>query len=193
MQAHLIPDVDQNTCWVCTFRNLPYDFICRRCYSHTTPTRIDEIKVAYQIFSFGSHTNQFPSCQRLHSNLFGEAVQVLQNGRNVAIRVGVGSRLAIIIKDANSTIRSTISGVSPIMKNTRLDTFIQTSIFILGTDPDLNTGRVPPSNRHIKITVLSIFRSWMFATVVGPHPSTFGNKQSNRDSVSSLTRLDWHG
>jgi hypothetical protein len=147
MQTHIIPDVDQNTCWVCNHRNPSYGLICECCGAHLTPTNIEDQKQKYRIFSFGPHAYQFSACQKLHASLLEEAVQILKDETLVAVRVGVDPRFAILIKDADGTIRSTIVKDS----NTReessdVDEFMEASRTILNGDPD------PTSGKHFKLS-----------------------------------------
>jgi hypothetical protein len=130
---------------MCKYRNLPYALTCQLCGCYMTPTRVYQQAVTYQILSFGSHTDRFLCCQKHHSDLFKKAVQVPRDGRNVAIRVGVDSSFAITIKDANSTLRSTLRRIlpPPSMAHSKLDAFIEASRFILDTDPNKTSGTEP--------------------------------------------------
>jgi hypothetical protein len=79
-------------------------------------------------------------------SLLDEAVQVLKDETLVAVRVGVNPKFAILIKDANGTLRSTIVNAFDTQeKNTDVDKFVEASRTILNGDPD------PTSGEHFKL------------------------------------------
>jgi hypothetical protein len=148
---HIIPDVDQNTCWVCKHRNPSCALICERCVAHLTPTCFESQKLEYRIFSFGPQAYRFSTCQKLHASLLDEAVQLLKDETLVAVRVGVDPKFAILIKDANGTVRSTILKVSNTQENSsEVDKFMEASRTILNGDPD------PTSGKHFKSFEISL-------------------------------------
>ena len=149
MLAYCHPDVDWNTCWVCKTYNPSYLLDCHICEAPITPTCINHQNVAYRIFSFGSRAHQFDSCQKLHASLLEEAVQVLQDETQIAVRVGVDSECAVLIKDADGGIRSSTteelsSEASTQSASNEVTTFLEASRKILDADLDKTTGKVFP-------------------------------------------------
>jgi hypothetical protein len=144
---YIIPDVDQNICWVCQYRNPSYGLICECCEAQLTPTCAIDQKLKYRIFSFGPHAYQFSACQKLHASLLDEAVHILKNETLVAVRVGVDPNFAILIKDANGTIRSTLVKDSNTQEESSdVEKFMEASRTILNGDPD------PTSGKHFKLS-----------------------------------------
>jgi hypothetical protein len=104
MQAEFQPPVDQNKCWFCGAHHPSNQTACR-CAAQTPPTNTRGIKHVYRIYSFGCNSRWFPSSQRLHESLLEQAVQILENGVLVVVRVGSDERFTILIKDANGSVR----------------------------------------------------------------------------------------
>jgi hypothetical protein len=74
-------------------------------------------------------------------------VQILKEEILVAVRVGVDPNFAMLIKDANGTIRSTIMTVfNTEEKSSNVNTFMEASRTILNGDPD------PTSGKHFKLS-----------------------------------------
>jgi hypothetical protein len=92
--------------------NLSKEKICK-CEAETTPTFDNNGRVAYRIFSFGCNSRHFASSQRLHERLRDLAVQRLEDGVLVAVRVGSDSQFAILAKDADGTVRSCVGTIGP--------------------------------------------------------------------------------
>jgi hypothetical protein len=139
-QAHkmpdLIPDTSLNKCWFCP-RSLTTNTTRCPCLAGAIPR-----PRTYHILSFGQHADGF-GCQRLHRSLLEEAILYFNNTREpCAIRVGVGPRKAIIIKNHRGEVRTTI-------RPPRLSTGVGNSIThfgnaaraILNTDPDQSRGK----------------------------------------------------
>jgi hypothetical protein len=146
MQTQIIPDVDQNTCWVCNHRNASCSPTCECCFTPLTPTRLGSQKQKYRIFSFGPRAYQLSACRKLHASLLDEAVQILKDETLVAVRIGVGSKFAILIKDADGTLRSKIVDDSNTQENSSdINAFMEASRTILNGDPD------PTSGKHFKL------------------------------------------
>jgi hypothetical protein len=146
MQTRIISDVDQNTCWVCKQRNASYSPTCERCFAPLTPTRLKSQKQKYRIFSFGPHAYKFSACRKLHASLLDEAVQILKDETLVAVRIGVDRKFAILIKDADGTLRSKIVDGSNTQENSSdINGFMEASRTILNGDPD------PTSGKHFKL------------------------------------------
>jgi hypothetical protein len=142
MQTHIIPDVDQNTCWVCKHQNASYSPSCEDCIAPLTPTLLEGQKQRYRIFSFGPQAYQFSACKKLHASLLDKAVQILREETLIAVRIGVDPKFAILIKDADGTLRSKIVDGSNTQENSSdINGFMEASRTILNRDPDPTSGK----------------------------------------------------
>jgi hypothetical protein len=145
MQAVLKPNDDYNECWFCKKINLSTRTTCM-CKAETTPTRDDGMKVNYHIDSFGCSSRDFPSCPRLHESLLDLAVQELEKGVLVAVRVGSDSQFAILIKDADGKLRSCAKTTGSTLRGgIRQAEFLQISRDILTSHANRTTGKAPAS------------------------------------------------
>lgn len=138
IRARLEPTNDCNKCWFCLKNNLSQQTTCI-CGAKITPTRKDNNKLVYRIFSFGCRSRDFPSCQRLHESLLNVAVQALEDSVLVAVRVGSDSQFAILIKDADGKVRFCAS-TPP--RRIRGSEFLEISRNILESHDDRTAGKL---------------------------------------------------
>lgn len=111
------------------------------------PTRNDGNDPSYRIFSFGSRAAMFSSCSRLHASLLGEAIQMLDNQGSVVVRVGVGPEAAIIVKDGDGTIRSSVKRANRIVPSrfnctNNYARFSREAARILSADKNTASGKI---------------------------------------------------
>jgi hypothetical protein len=142
MQAILKPNDDYNKCWFCKKINLSTQTTCK-CEAETTPTRTNVMKVVYRIYLFGCNSRYFPSCPRLHESLLDLAVQELEKGVLVSVRVGSDSQFAILIKDADGRLRSCArtTASTELRGGIRQAECLQVSRDILNSHVDRTTGK----------------------------------------------------
>jgi hypothetical protein len=153
VQAHRRPDADQDKCWFCGKGNTSTATECNFCYADTTPTRQGRRRVTYRIYSFGSQAKDFPRCEKQHASLLDQAVQLLDAGTLIAVRVGVDPMYAILIKDGDGTLRLKTEGVALPPNLSEIERFLHASRVILATDPDPDTGKTP--KMHSNFIVLN--------------------------------------
>ena len=114
------------------------------CGAATTPTQSTTGKeIVYRIYSFGCNAGSFPSCQRLHESKLDLAVQALEDGVLVAVRVGSDPQRAILIKDANGGIRSSAQTEgSSLRQDISKAEFLRVSRETLESHADKTAGKV---------------------------------------------------
>jgi hypothetical protein len=150
MQAYSEPTVDRNKCWFCLYSNTSAEQVCNECQAPTPPTRTtDHKEITYRIFSFGSRANSYSGCEKLRASHFQQAIELLQAGTLVAIRVGVAPMYAILIKDANGAIRFSTRGMPPPTSGNHFTQFLHVGLAILATDPQPTTGKIAKINSNI--------------------------------------------
>lgn len=146
MESLKKPDTSRNTYWCCKTSNATKNTSCSSCAAETTPTLDrDDRALRYHIVSFGKRADAIPACEKSHRNLLGVAIQDFRNRPGpCALRAGVDPNFAILIKDADGTIRSTITPTNlqnQIVASGDLVTdFQNAAVILLGSDPD--TGNV---------------------------------------------------
>jgi hypothetical protein len=154
-----ITPLDPNRCWFCQFRNSSDAQICAYCCAVTPPTRIDEQKITYLTYTFGSRAEEF-GCQKLNAGLINDAISVMQHQHTtpVIIRTGTNHMQAILIKGTNKEIRLSIKdvpvsvAVAPIApaaapaaadgESNLFTQFLEASRHILAGDADPKLGKI---------------------------------------------------
>lgn len=85
-------------------------------------------------------------CERLHADHLIPAMDDFRNTTTlVAVRVGVGSNRAIIIKDRDGTIRQTTrvgSSTVAAPSNDQVTAFLNVALALLRTDPNPDKGKI---------------------------------------------------
>jgi hypothetical protein len=148
MLAKPQPPVDQNKCWFCRAHCPSNQMVCH-CNAQTPSTNSNRNKHAYQIYSFGCNSRWFPSSQRLHESLLEQAIQILENGVLVVVRVGSDEQLAILIKDADGLVRCCAGTKEPELRwNLGQAEFLQESRNILESHADRTAGKASPTTHH---------------------------------------------
>jgi hypothetical protein len=150
--AHRTPDVDENKCWFCDHDNILTNTICDACLHNTTPTNNGTVPVTYRMYSFGSRAKKISCCEKQHAILLGQALQLLDGGTFIAVRVGVHPKYAILIKDGNGAPRLSTGGLALPPNLSQRGQFLYASNIILATDPDPDTGKI--LNMHSNFMVL---------------------------------------
>lgn len=129
-----------NDCWFCKFTNMSHVETCERCGAAHAPSQ-----PFHKVRSFGQRAETL-NC-KLHSSWLADAVQAFRTTVHEAVRVGVAGNRAIIVKDANGSIRTTIR-VDPNTQtlltttNDPVTDFFNTAQIILQNDPNPNTGKI---------------------------------------------------
>ena len=154
MAASLIPDIHRNKCWFCRETNMSTAKVRDNveCGAQITPTH-GVNPITYRIYSFGSRPMDFSCCEKLHASILQQAIEILQGGTLVAVRVGVAPRYAILIKDANGTVRFSTTETPPPSPGPSTTRFWNDSRAILHTNPAPNTGKIENIIAHVIVLI----------------------------------------
>jgi hypothetical protein len=148
MEANATPNVARNVCWNCTreIRLPARATACYICNTETAPTSDGtQTPLNYHVLSFGERADEIHTCERLRGTLLDEAIQLFRTRTLVAVRIGVGENIAIMIKDANGAIRRTINmrhvfSCAPRSQDSVTE-FLNAAYVILLTEPDPDKGK----------------------------------------------------
>ncbi|OAL47542.1 hypothetical protein IQ07DRAFT_656911 [Pyrenochaeta sp. DS3sAY3a] len=140
MQAKFKPGADKNECWFCKQINFSSNTICD-CKAYLTPTQATDGKLMYRIYSFGCNSAEFDSTPMYHEKLLDRAMEILEDNVLVAVRVGSDSQFAIMIKDADGTVRSCSGTRSTLVQDITTAEFLQISREILESHADKTAGK----------------------------------------------------
>ncbi|KAH9867376.1 hypothetical protein IAQ61_007968 [Plenodomus lingam] len=141
MYAALNPNEDKNKCWFCKENHPSQQQTCK-CGAQTIPTQDKNGKLNYRIYSFGSNVEYFPSSHRIRGNLLETVVQLLKDSVLMAVRVGCRSQSAIMIRDADGSLRScTTASKHTLRENISIPEFLQASREILASHADRTAGK----------------------------------------------------
>jgi hypothetical protein len=186
MLANFRPPVDQNRCWFCRYNNPSDQEVCR-CTAQIPPTRCNGKRYAYQIYSFGCNYRWFPSSQRLDESLLEQAVQILENGVLVVVSVGSYEQFAILIKDANGSVRCCAGTREPMLRWRLEETdFLQEGRDILESHADRTAGKASPTITPVMVLTLPrLFIDTTLTSTYLPHSGrSYSTKCLSSESIA---------
>jgi hypothetical protein len=139
MQAHSIPGVHRNACWMCKYRDRPYALTCHGCRCEAMPTINNTRRDVPDIIVQSSHGSVSLLSEAPYGTIRRSCAN-LQKWKKCRDRRRV--RFSTCHNDQRRG-HSTLLRVPRSTANSRLDAFIEASRFILDTDLDKNNARVP--------------------------------------------------
>lgn len=145
IKAQRRPDTEKNVCWTCDYQNISGSTECGRCGVQLIPSSTTKRQeMVNLIYAFGPHAEVRGAAKgRLRAALFEECMRILEERRQTAVFVGDGKNAAIVIHDADGTIRSSVMGeegmVETLVWEQSHDSFDRICEDVLKADP--NTGR----------------------------------------------------